>query len=234
MSDDLAGRVRQRLDVLGLSGTAASLKASGGRSRDIVKNLLSGRTHNPRADSLNGLATALETTVDWLLHGDGPPPPPPTMTEKPPSNVRIGALRIPPVGGPRDLPVMGTAAGSLGQGAFRLEGGIIDYVMRPEVLRNVRDAYGIYVEGESMHPAHPHGDLRIIHPHRPCLIGDTVVIVARYSEDGPAEGWIKKLVKRTADRIIVEQYNPPAIIEFERRYVETCHKVLTMNDLLGI
>jgi len=234
MTSPLAERVQQRLNDLKISGYSASLKASEGRSKDLVKNILNGRSLHPRADTLEGLAMALETSVDWLLHGDGPPPAPPLMTERPQSNVRIGSLRIPPVGGPRDLPVMGTAAGSLGRGAFRLEGGVIDYVLRPEILRNVRDAYGIYVEGDSMDPAHPHGELRIIHPHRPCQIGDTVVIAARYTEDGPVEGWIKRLVKRTPEKIIVEQYNPKATIEFERSFVESCHKVLTMNDLLGI
>lgn len=237
MTSPLADRIRQRLADLNLSAYAASIKASDGASKDMIKNILSGRSLHPRADTLEKLAQTLETNVDWLLNGDGPPPPPPTMTDAPKSNVRVSDIRIPAgtmAAGGRNLPVMGTAAGSLGKGAFRLEGGVIDYVLRPEVLRNVKDAYGIYVEGESMYPAHPHGELRIIHPHRPCQIGDTIVLVARYSEDGPTEAWIKKLVKRTGEKLIVEQFNPPALIEFDRRYVETCHKVLTLNDLLGI
>jgi len=237
MNSPLAERIRQRLADLNLTAYAASIKASDGASKDMVKNILSGRSLHPRADTLEKLAGVLETSVDWLLHGDGPPPPPPLLTDAPKSNVRVSDIRIPAgtmAAGGRNLPVMGTAAGSLGKGAFRLEGGVIDYVLRPEVLRNVKDAYGIYVEGESMYPAHPHGELRIIHPHRPCQIGDTVVLVARYSEDGPTEAWIKKLVKRSGDKIVVEQFNPPALIEFDRRYVETCHKVLTLNDLLGI
>lgn len=234
MTETLADRVRQRLAALNLSGTAASLKASGGTSRDIVKNILNGRSINPRADTLQGLADALETTVDWLLYGDGAPAPP--LEGRPKPNVRFTDRTFPGRRGlgPRDLPVMGTVAGSLGPGAFKIEGGVIDYVMRPDILKNVRDAYGLYVEGDSMYPAHPHGELRIIHPHRPCQIGDTVVIAARYAENDPVEGWIKKLIKRTPERLIVEQYNPPATIEFERRFVESCHKVLTMNDLMGI
>lgn len=235
MTGTLPDRVRERLEVLGLSGTAASLKASGGESREVVRNILNGRSMNPRVDTMQGLAAALETTVDWLLYGDGDQPAP-AIEGKPTSNVRLTDMRIPVRSrlGARDLPVLGTAAGSLGKGAFVIEGGVIDYVVRPELLKNVRDAYGIYVEGESMYPAHPHGELRIIHPHRPCQIGDSVIIVARYSEGGPTEAWIKKLVKRTADKLVVEQYNPAATIEFERRFIESCHKVLTMNDLMGI
>jgi phage repressor protein C with HTH and peptisase S24 domain len=169
------------------------------------------------------------------LHGDGPPEVP-SLEEPPKPNVRVSDLRFNgrSVDGARDLPVMGTAAGSLGKGAFQLEDRVIDYVIRPSVLLNVRDAYGIYVEGDSMDPAHPHGELRIVHPHRPCQIGDTVVIVAHFAEDQPVEAWIKRLVKRTGDKIIVEQFNPRATIEFERRHVKSCHKVLTMNDLMGI
>jgi len=236
MTETLQDRVRKRLEELELSGTAASLKASDGKSRDIVKNILSGRSLNPRIDTLSNLASALETTPEWLLNGDGPPPPPPVLSEKPESNARVTNLRFHPGAaiGQRNLPVMGTAAGSLGKGAFRIEGGVIDYVLRPEVLRAVKDAYGIYVEGDSMDPAHPHGELRIVHPHRPCQIGDTVIIVARFTEDGPAEAWIKRLVRRSGQKVIVEQFNPKATIEFERDYIVSCHKVLTLNDLLGI
>lgn len=238
MADTLQERIMERLKTLGMTAYAASMKASEGRSKEWVGNILNGRSGNPRSDTLQLIATALETSVDWLLHGDGPAAVP-RLAEAPKSNVRVSELRFPTgrpaIGrGSRDIPVMGTAAGSLGRGAFRIEGGIIDYVLRPAVLENVKDAYGIYVEGDSMDPAHPHGELRIIHPHRPCQIGDTVVIVASYSEDGPHEAWIKRLVKRTGDKIVVEQFNPKATIEFDRRFVLSCHKVLTMNDLLGI
>lgn len=238
MTETLPDRVQQRLEALNLSPYAASMKASDGRSKDMVSNLLKGRSTNPRGDTLQMIASALETSVDWLLHGDGAAPVP-ALSKAPASNVRISQLRYPTrraagIEGPRDLPVMGTAAGSLGKGAFRIEGGVIDYVIRPDILQNVKDAYGIYVEGDSMDPAHPHGELRIIHPHRPCQIGDTVVLVASYSENGPHEAWIKRLVKRTGEKLIVEQYNPKATIEFDRRFVLSCHKVLTMNDLLGI
>lgn len=236
MTESLQERIQKRLDDLGLSRAGASLKASGGAKRDTVQNIMSGRSINPRIDTLANLAEALETTPEWLLNGDGPPPPPPVLSEKPESNARATNIRFHgrTAIGQRNLPVMGTAAGSLGKGAFRIEGGVIDYVLRPEVLRNVTDAYGIYVEGESMDPAHPHGELRIVHPHRPCQIGDTIIIVAKFTVDGPTEAWIKRLVKRTPQKLIVEQFNPRATIEFERDFIVSCHKVLTLNDLLGI
>lgn len=231
----LADRIRQRLAALDLTPYAASLKASEGRSRDMIANILNGRSAHPRSDTLEKLAAVLETSVDWLLHGDGPPPPPPALAAPPVPNVQFSDARVPSRAelGERDLPVRGTAAGTLGKGAFQIDGEI-DYVVRPYAVRHVKDAYAIYVVGDSMDPAHPHGELRIVHPRRPCQIGDTVVIVARFSENGPSEAFIKRLVKRSGDRLIVEQFNPQATIEFKTDYIESCHKVLTMNDLLGI
>lgn len=237
MTESLADRVRSRLEALRISPYAASMRASDGASKDLVKNILNGRSLNPRADTLKRLAEALETTVEALVAGDqdGPPPRPATIP-LPKSNARMAVSRYPApiVAGQRNLPIMRTAAGSLGKGSFHLEDSVIDYVIRPDVLRDVPDAYGIYVDGDSMYPAHPHGELRIVHPHRPCQVGDTVVIIAKYTEDGPTEAWIKQLVRRSGDRIIVEQFNPKATIEFDKRFVVSCHKVLTMNDLLGM
>lgn len=85
-----------------------------------------------------------------------------------------------------------------------------------------------------MEPEHFHGSLRFVHPHRPINVGDSVLINARYTKNGPSEGFIKRLVRRTSDRIIVEQHNPKAQIEFKKEYVASMHKVLSMNELFGL
>ena len=128
---------------------------------------------------------------------------------------------------------MGTAAGSL-SGAFQFEGGIVDYVVRPPALANAKGIYALYIEGPSMIPEHRPGDLRFAHPHRHPHIGDTVVITAKYSENGPYENFIKNLVRRSGDRLIVEQLNPPTQIEFDMKFVASVHKILTMNELFGL
>ena len=228
----LADRIRQRIKELGTTAHAVSMAATDGRSKDLVANIYAGKSRNPRGDTLTKLADQLGVTMDWLLHGDGEPPPP--VLDSPLPNVVAAPVSIPMRAAmQRNLPVLGTAAGSMA-GAFQFDGGVIDYVMRPPALTHVKDAYGIYVRGSSMEPAHPDGELRFAHPHRPPQIGDDVVIVARYSSDGPMEAFIKRLVKRTANTIEVEQFNPPARLIFNRDFVETCHKVLTMSDLFGM
>lgn len=224
-------RIQQRLGELGMTATAVSLKV--GENKDLLRDIINGRTRNPRADTMRRIADALETTVEWLMEGDGEGPAP-AMVGRPESNVRLAAIKPPVLGTlARDVPVMGTMAGSLG-GAFQFEGGVVEYVARPPALVGAKNVYAMYVEGSSMVPEHHPGDLRFIHPDRKVNIGDSVVVTAKYSENGPYESFVKRLVRRTGDRIIVEQLNPPATIEFNLQFVASMHKVLTMNDLFGV
>lgn len=227
----LVQRILERLDDLQVSPTALSLRVSD--NKDLLRDILNGRTRNPRADTMRKLAEALETTVEWLMEGDGAATPP-TIVGRPVSNARIVELKPPALATlRRDVPVMGTAAGSLG-GAFQFEGGVIDYVARPPALAGAKNVYAMFIEGTSMCPEHNPGDLRFIHPDRKVGVGDSVVVTAKYSDDGPYESFIKHLVRRTGERLIVQQLNPPATIEFDMRFVASVHKVMTMNDLFGV
>ncbi len=134
---------------------------------------------------------------------------------------------------PRDLPVLGTAAGSR-SGAFQLDNVIIDYVRRPPGLIGAADVYAIYVVGDSMEPMIAAGELRFVHPHRPIHAGDVVVLQVRDGEEAPIQAYIKKLVKRGEDKVILRQFNPDVTLEFDARSVVALHKVLTMNDLFGV
>ena len=230
MTTPLAERVQQRLDTLEINAAEASRRMTEGKSKDALANILLGRTINPRADTLQKLAEALQTTEAWLLHGDGEQLP---TIVRPPSNVRPANIDVPSRNTfQQNVPVRGTAAGSLA-GAFQIDG-VSEYVMRPPGLATAKDVYAIYIVGDSMDPAHPQGELRFVHPGRPPQIGDTVIVTARYTEDGPIEAFIKRLVKRTASRIVCEQFNPKATVEFEKQFVESCHKVMTMNDLFNM
>lgn len=227
----LVTRIEQRLAALETNATAVSLSI--GDNKDLLRDILNGRTKNPRSDTIRKVADALQTTVEWLMEGDGAPRVP-FLIGKPKSNIRHADLEAPwRHRMPGDVPVMGTMAGSLG-GAFRFDGEVVEYVARPPALSGAAGIYAMYVEGLSMFPEHKPGELRFIHPGRRPQIGDSVVVTAQYSENGPLENFIKHLVRRTGDRIIVQQLNPPAEIEFDMKFVVSVHKVLTMNDLFGV
>jgi SOS-response transcriptional repressor LexA len=66
-------RINKRLEILGLSATAASEKA--GLSKDAIRNIYRGIETNKRfglsTSTLQALADVLNTTPEWLMKGEG-------------------------------------------------------------------------------------------------------------------------------------------------------------------
>jgi SOS-response transcriptional repressor LexA len=133
---------------------------------------------------------------------------------------------------PRDLPVYGVG-GANKYGAVQLTEGEVDFVRRPPALEKVKNAYGIYVEGSSMTPRYEHGELVLVHPGRPASPGDYVVVQAR-SEAGEREWYIKRLVRRTATKVILSQLNPVEQIELDLKRVEHIHRIMSTHELYGM
>lgn len=134
---------------------------------------------------------------------------------------------------PRNVRVLGTAAGG-DDGSFELSGQEIDFVRRPPGVAAARDVYAVYVVNDSMSPRFEAGDLVYVHPGRPPAVGDYVVVQLRESEHGAHRALIKRLVKRTAGILHLEQFNPPKRKEIPMRQVEAVHRILTPNDLFGV
>lgn len=254
-TDALFARIQKRLDALGKSARRASIEAglSDGGIMNLKRAVKEGRPFSFRADSLAKLARVLLTTEAWLLRGEGPEwapqgravleeeqpaldaplPDPPAVILPPGGEVRVAEVEMPARSSlPQDVPVFGTAAGSL-EGAFQIDG-VVEYVRRPPGMIGVRDLYAIYVVNSSMEPEHHPGDLRFVHPGRPVRIGDTVVVQTKVGEHGAVQAYIKRLVKTTPDLITLTQHNPPATLELKRAYVLHMHRVLTMNELFGV
>lgn len=233
MSETVADRIRERLAVLGFSVRGLATKA--GLPESTIRNVLTGLSQNPRGDTFKKLAGALEVSEQWLLTGEA------TATEPPVDHGFVRAPDIPVPNTrefPRDLPVFGTARGSLVDGVEGMEVfstlAAVDYVRRPPTLVGVPDAYAVWVSGDSMEPAHPHGALRMVHPHRPVSPGDTVIVQTRHYADAPSQGYIKTFRRRAGDVLVLEQLNPAAKIQIPVKYVISVHKVLDLAELFGI
>jgi transcriptional regulator with XRE-family HTH domain len=67
----LADRISARIKALGTSARAISLEV--GPNTHLVQAILSGKTQNPRIDTLQKLAGALKTNTEWLVNGVGDP-----------------------------------------------------------------------------------------------------------------------------------------------------------------
>lgn len=103
-------------------------------------------------------------------------------------------------------------------------------------MANNPKAYGFYVTGDSMEPLYGNGELLIADPSKPCRIGDKVNITVI---DGDGEGaaqmaYVKVLVRRTAEKVVVKQFNPPMELTFQLNRVTAMHRILNLAEAMGI
>lgn len=136
--------------------------------------------------------------------------------------------------GPRNVPVYGTGSGGHG-GDFRFNGQTIDHAPRPPGIENRRDVYVVYVIGDSVSPKYEDGDPIYVDPHRRPQPRDYVLVELHPAEDGtPGDAYVKRLVKRTATKIVVEQHTPAKEITFDDASVARLHRVIPYPELIGI
>jgi phage repressor protein C with HTH and peptisase S24 domain len=220
-------RIRQAIDDKQLSPEAAAKAA--GLDRGYFQKLFERPNSSPKAETLSKIAAALGVSPAWLINGTD------EATNTIRTDVRAASAPIPRhYDMPKDVPVLGTAAGSHLRGAFQIETAIIDYVRRPPSLATARDIYALYVEGTSMEPQFNPGDLVYIHPHKPPRLGDAIVVQARNAEHDPVEATIGIFRKRTESSVIIGKHNPKADVELPRPFVVAIHKVLTANEIYGV
>jgi len=228
----LTARIEQRLKELNLSPRAASLRVSS--NPDMFRSVLRfGDETNPKMETLVDIARALNWTIEELIGAEAPAARPDSAgTEFVIADVPFPSLRDMP----KNVPVMGTAMGSLFDDKFE---GIevlrdpIEYVRRPPSLMTVPDAYAIYVVGDSMYPMHSPGDLRFVHPHKQPRPGSTVIVQTRHWEHDPGQAYIKIFRRRTAASIVLEQFNPAVTIEIPVKYVVSVHYVPDLAELFA-
>jgi phage repressor protein C with HTH and peptisase S24 domain len=126
-----------------------------------------------------------------------------------------------------DLPVLG--ASEAGSGMLAVSNEPIDYIRRPAILANVREAYGLMIAGDSMEPAFEPGDTVLINPHLPPVANTNVVL---YADNGHGEvkTLIKRLVRFTATEWHLLMHNPPPGKRKEmvlpRSEWQKCHRIV--------
>ena len=144
-------------------------------------------------------------TVDWLLRLAKPlgcdprdllATGPAMNTASVPQTLN-GSLLPPPT-----LPVRGAARGGMAQEMYWTDGPI-DQVPRPHYLAHVRDAYAVYVVGDSMTPMYRPRQLLFVNPYKPPVSGSGVVITLADSAV-----LIKEFVRQKPTGIVVREYRP--------------------------
>lgn len=134
--------------------------------------------------------------------------------------------------GPMDIKIFGAAVGG-DDGDFTFNGETAGYVQRPPGIKHLQNVFALHVLSDSMVPRYEPGDM-IYCGGRDAVPGDHVVIET-LPEEGERNGkaFVKKLVKRTAGELVVEQYNPPKTLTFNRYAIKSVFRVIPLKELLG-
>lgn len=217
-----------------------ALAAAVGASGSAVSQWRGGGTE-PGRDKLPALAKVLSVSVDDIVRelsaseAEHSAPLVLTRTHKPVSLSPAPDVPHPDTirGLTLDVPVMGTAVGGK-KGDFRLNGEITERVLRPPGLLGVPGLFAVRLMNDSMYPAWREGALLYINSKRHPIIGDDVIVEFLMHDElmEPGDAFCKRLVKRTQERVIVKQFNPPEQLEFDAKAVKL-HRVYPYEELLG-
>jgi transcriptional regulator with XRE-family HTH domain len=148
-------------------------------------------------------------------------PPRPTLTERSPRPIPPGVST--PARGDA-IPIRSAARGG-GEQAMFLGDGPIGYTPRPTNLAGVRDAYAIYMIGDSMEPRYEQGWLLHVNPFKPPTRGRDIVL---YKTNDAV--LIKQFVRWDGDVLVLRQLNPPIELRIPREEVRDCHLVVGVDQ----
>lgn len=181
-------------------------------------------------------ARAYKVSAGWLLTGEGEGPvsdetfSAETMPE-PESARPTGGFVVNPHEAPQRsdvlMPVYGLVIGGE-DGRFFFNGETVGWVKTPEKLLGVKNAYALYVAGESMIPRFKPGEEVHVNPHKQPVRGDDVIIQLKPERDGEQpEGFIKEFRGWTPTKLLLWQWNPQQEVEFSRHLIKSVHVIIS-------
>lgn len=146
------------------------------------------------------------------------------------ASLTVASDTISPNSWAKDIPVRGTAAGSE-MGSFQLVDEVVEYIRRPEALKN-KSVYALYIQNDSMEPRYMPGEVVIVDEVRPPQVGDYVII--QTSPDGiEVQSMVKRLVRRSGSTVIVHQHNPEKDLEIPTKSIVAIHRIIPWVEVHG-
>jgi len=155
--------------------------------------------------------------------GEPDTPPEPARRGRPPR--QSVALPLPPAQRQDTMPIRSGARGGGNDREMFLQDGPIGRTPRPANLVGVRDAYAIYMTGDSMEPRYEQGWLLHVNPVKPPIRGRDVVV---YKTDQTV--LIKQFLSRNDDELVLRQFNPDEILHIPRGDVVECHRIVGVDQ----
>jgi SOS-response transcriptional repressor LexA len=224
--------------------TDADLGDAIGRDRSIANKLVTGKLPFD-IKYVQGFAATLQVSREEILRKVGALDPSADIPQG--SNAQVMKLEGASLEEAREnLPVFGTAMGApreiegeaIEQTTLN-KGEIVEYMKRPVILNGKADAYALYVQGSSMHPVLPDGEMVAVTPTRSLGAGDNVVVYLRPTNPEDDDGMtaravlVKELVRRTASHVILRQYQPAMDFRVEMTEIIRIDRVLTRKEMLS-
>lgn len=136
------------------------------------------------------------------------------------------------------LPLVATEiAGLWGDPDSRIElmklrtGELVDRVARPASLANDGSAYAVTVLGDSMWPRFRPGRRLAVSAYAPVAVGDDVLVKLKSGNWNDAAAaavsvLLKELVRRTANAVVLRQFNPDVTFEVPTADIAAIEKVV--------
>jgi len=237
----LLERVDLRLAEMGKTRYWLSMQVTDGQRSGVLTDLAR-KGHLPGEPRIHRMAEELSVSVDWLMGRSD-------RREGVLSEVSVGDRHLEWRGAARmenpGIPLVGTGdcadleLTADDGGMVRVDRASFDpeyhvrYLTRPPALVGQAGLYAIYYHGESMLPRFEPGEVGIVDPHRPPMIGDYVVVQLRGEDHDDVESvLVKRLTGRNAREVRLEQFNPPLTFTLPARLVKRLHRILPQTELL--
>lgn len=224
-------------DLLEWAGTNANQVAKRiGSANTTINRFVNGKaTHTMARATYDKLRAAYPDYPRW----------PDAQPALPKSNAEIVGLEGDGIDlAQENLPVYGSGLGAPKQidgEAVELTalntGDVLEYVKRPAILNGKRKAYALHVQGSSMHPALPDGEMVVACRDMPLSIGDNVVVYLRDGDEDDGKRaravLIKELVRRSATYVELRQYDPAMDFKIDMSEVVQIDRILTRREMLS-
>jgi SOS-response transcriptional repressor LexA len=215
--DAVRSTIVARVAELGLSLSELSLKV--GKNHAYFQQFIKRGVPNRLPEEVRGRVAEILGLDELALRPLGP-------------NLRFMYDRIqevPARGAAGWIPVYGHAMGGK-DGEFVLSGNQVSEVLAPPTLLHVRDAYAVYVVGDTMEPRYFAGETVFVNPRLPISRGSFVVAQISKGEEPEPRAYVKRFLSQDGKRLRLEQYNPKKILEFPASTVVAIHRIVMSSE----
>lgn len=226
----MAPVIERLLQERGIAAKRFSIES--GLGDTAIRDILEGRSLNPRHDTIEKIAKGFGLSIEALIGQIGADPAGKALAP----NVRPApdAKQLGTGGLDRDVPVLGVTVGGA-DGDFETNGEFVDWARRPHSLAGIKTVFAIYVVGDSMYPVYRQGDLVYAQHKRMPAPGDDVVIEMKpLAGEEVRRAYLKRFVRMAGPTMIVEQFNPGLELPIPRDHIAEVSRVYRTNELYGI